>query len=466
MSTTGERVKAKAESLLGAGCAVTDPAGLARYDIDGTPPSAALQAASADEVCEVVRFALAEKLAIVPCGGATKLSMGMPPVRYDLALDLRKLDRVLQYDPGDLTVSAGAGLPLEALRQTLAVHHQLVPLDTPYFERSTLGGAIASGLDSPSRELFGTARDFLIGAEFVTGTGETGKSGGCVVKNVTGYDLHKLLAGSLGTLAVLTRVNFRTFPLPAESRTFFAAFARLNDAGGFLQAIRDSPLLPSSLELLNARAWNTALGAAIQAGMDTSDVSSCTGAREEWLVVAGFGGNAAVCSRQERDLMAMAGRASATNAQSWTGDSDALARQVIREALPAIWESGGGTGMIVRIGTSPASATALIGSLCCAPELQPFRPMVLARGGGTVYFALSPSAGGGSSDAFPGAVRTALAIIAKHAAPAMIPWCAPQWKSELPVWGEAGRDILLMRRIKQAFDPQGIFAPGRFAGGI
>lgn len=466
MSTAGERVKARAESLLGAGCAVTDAAGLVRYGIDGTLPAAALQPANADEVCEVVRFALAEKLAIVPCGGATKLSMGMPPARYDVALDMRKLDRVLQYDPGDLTVSAGAGLPLEALRQTLAAHRQLVPLDTPHFERSTLGGAIASGLDSPSRELYGTARDFLIGAEFVTGTGEAGKSGGCVVKNVTGYDLHKLLAGSLGTLAVLTRVNFRTFPLPAESRTFFGAFAKLDDAGAFLRAIRDSALSPSSLELLSARAWNAALGAAKQDGAHASDLRICTSSAEEWLVVAGFGGNAAVCSRQEHDLIAMAARASATNMQSWTGDSDAFARKVIREALPAIWESGGEEGVISRIGAAPASATALIHRLCGAPELQPFRPMVLARGCGTVYFALSPSAESGSRDAFPGAARAALAMIARHGAPVTIPWCAPQWKSELPVWGEPGKDILLMRRIKQAFDPQGIFAPSRFAGGI
>src|SRR5207253_6268896 len=103
-------------------------------------------------------------------------------------------------------------------------HNHFLPLLVPWYSLSTVGGAIASGIDSPLRQSYGTARDFLIGAEFIDGTGKLCKSGGRVVKNVTGYDLHKLLIGSLGTLAVITRLNFRTFPAAPSSRDFVVSF--------------------------------------------------------------------------------------------------------------------------------------------------------------------------------------------------------------------------------------------------
>ena len=100
-----------------------------------------------------------------------------------------------------------------------------MPLAVPFLAHATIGGLVASGVDSPLRQFYGTARDFLLGMEFVTGEGAVAKSGGRVVKNVTGYDIHKLMIGSLGTLGVITHVNFRTFPLPIRSRGFVARFA-------------------------------------------------------------------------------------------------------------------------------------------------------------------------------------------------------------------------------------------------
>src|SRR6202011_2375012 len=106
-----------------------------------------------------------------------------------------------------------------------------------------------AGSDSPLRYAHGTARDFLLGVEFVTGEGVVSKSGGRVVKNVTGYDLHKLLIGSLGTLAVITRVNFRTFPLPPAQGTYVASFSESESAFGFCRAIAQSVLTPQILEV-------------------------------------------------------------------------------------------------------------------------------------------------------------------------------------------------------------------------
>src|ERR1700730_15399363 len=141
---------------------------------------------------------------------------------------------------------------LANLNEPLFAHHLFLLLLTPYYASSTIGGAIASGLDSPLRQFYGTARDFLLGAEFIDGTGALVKSGGRVVKNVAGYDLHKLLIGSLGTLAVVTRLNFRTFPAPiAGSRGFVASFPNAEGALGFRRAIADSSLTPLTLDIVS-----------------------------------------------------------------------------------------------------------------------------------------------------------------------------------------------------------------------
>ena len=164
-------------------------------------------------------------MSIVACGARSKLAIGSPPSRYDVALDLTRLDRVMAYDPDDLTLSVEAGVPLRTLAQTLAEHQQFLPLAVPFLDQTTMGGLIASGVDSPLRQFYGTARDFLLGMEFVTGEGVAAKSGGRVVKNVAGYDLHKVMIGALGTLGVITRVNFKTFPMPIQTRGFVARFA-------------------------------------------------------------------------------------------------------------------------------------------------------------------------------------------------------------------------------------------------
>ena len=126
----------------------------------------------------------------------------------------------------------------------------MLPLAVPFMDRATVGGTIASGVDSPLRQLYGTARDYVLGMEFVTGDGAPAKSGGRVVKNVTGYDLHKLMIGALGTLGVITKINFRTFPLPVATR---ASWPRSTQPPGDRAAARHrpSPLRPLVVEIVS-----------------------------------------------------------------------------------------------------------------------------------------------------------------------------------------------------------------------
>ena len=177
--------------------------------------------------------------------------MGMPPRQYDLALDMTRLDRIVAYDPGDLTLSVEPGIPLHRIENTLVEHRQFLPLAVPFMDRATAGGTIASGVDSPLRQIYGTARDYVLGMEFVTGEGALAKSGGRVVKNVTGYDLHKLMIGALGTLGVITKINLRTFPVPAATRGFMVAFDAAAGAIALRHAIARSPLRPLVVEIVS-----------------------------------------------------------------------------------------------------------------------------------------------------------------------------------------------------------------------
>jgi glycolate oxidase FAD binding subunit len=252
--TTTSHVASRLADVLEASRVVTAPEELAAYSIDGLVPSAIVLPASAAEVAELVRFAVADKLAIVPFGSRSKCDVGMPISRYDIAVDMTAIREVAHYDAGDLTLSVNAGIPLRGLDPFLRQHGQFLPLAVPCFESTTAGGTVASGIDSALRMQYGSVRDFLIGAEFVDGTGQLCRSGGRVVKNVTGYDLHKLLIGSLGTLGIITRVNFRTFPVPETSAGHLASFPGHENALAYRKSVENSGLPLANLEVLSPEA--------------------------------------------------------------------------------------------------------------------------------------------------------------------------------------------------------------------
>src|SRR5580692_25429 len=251
MTALTNNIAAKLGSLTVALRDLADPADRESYAIDGFIPAAVARPSTTEEAAEIVRFAAKDKLAVVPVGACTKLSIGATPARYDIALDMSAISQISHYDPADLTVSVEGGMPLATLNATLREHNQFLPLLVPFYSQATVAGTIASGIDSPLRQAYGTARDFLLGAEFIDGSGALVKSGGRVVKNVTGYDLHKLLIGSLGSLAVITRLNFRTFPMPLAPRGFLASFASHEAALHARQEITESPLTPFTLDVFN-----------------------------------------------------------------------------------------------------------------------------------------------------------------------------------------------------------------------
>jgi glycolate oxidase FAD binding subunit len=184
-------------------------------------------------------------------GNFSKDRLGGAVTEADACISTSALRRLLQYDPRDLTISVEAGMPFAELERILAEHRQMLPLDPPWRAESTVGGVVAANLSGPRRRLYGTARDMIIGMTFATLEGKLVQSGGNVVKNVAGLDIGKLMIGSFGTLAAMTSVNFKVFPMPEGSRTFIAEFATAAEAFAERDRILSSVLTPSAIDIVN-----------------------------------------------------------------------------------------------------------------------------------------------------------------------------------------------------------------------
>lgn len=469
MSAPAAGIVSKLEGIVGPAAFVGEPTKLAAYQVDGMAPSAALLPSSAEEIVEIVKFAGAEGLALVPCGARTKLGIGMPPQRYDLAIDLSRMDKIAAYDPDDLTLSVEPGVKMCELQRKLNHHGQFLPHGAPFMTRATVGGTVASGVEGPLRQMYGTARDFVLGMEFVTGDGIAGKSGGRVVKNVTGYDLHKLMIGSLGTLGIITKINFRTFPAPQSLRGFTAHFANAADALACRDALAASVLRPMTLDILSPRVadlFTSDAAARIEPNVLPGGVFS----RDAWTLTTGFLGNDAVLDRCEAELRAMVQGAGGSHFARIGDDKtpSALAATFgrLREFVPIALDSSAAT-TVMKLTVLPEHLEHAIAAVKHAAHDHSIPWAAVIRGVGVIYVALLPVAGDEKHmKCLAGAANRIHEDCARLGGQSTIPWCPTEWKAALNIWGPERPDLALMRKVKSVFDPRGILAPGRFAGGI
>ena len=218
--------------------------------VDGVQPDVCARVDSPDAVAAALAICHRLGAVVVPRGGGTHLGLGMPPARVDVLLDLCGLSEVIEYRPEDLTLAVAAGARLQAVQRLLADAGQMLALDPAGGAASTVGGMVAANLSGPRRAGSGTARDLVIGLEVAGLDGLVTRSGGMVVKNVTGYDLPKAHIGALGTLGVITRVNLKITPRPAVERTLVVPLADPAAAGSAVGAVIDCPLMGSGFDLV------------------------------------------------------------------------------------------------------------------------------------------------------------------------------------------------------------------------
>ena len=389
----------------------------AEYDVDGLGPLLVARPESQQDVSKVLRAATAAGASVIPRGGGTLMSLGMPPERYDVALDLRGLDKLVEYEPTDLTVTVEAGMELDKLAATLRERGQMLPLGTFRDRRTTIGGVLATNLHSPGfRHMYGAARDLCIGMTVALANGEIVKSGGRVVKNVAGYDMGKLHIGALGTLGVILQASFKIVPEPAAS------------GGGIVRGRRDE--------------LESALKAVLTARLALRSASLTREAKEGvWRLSAGFAGSEAAVERSQREFRAIAGRLEDNR------PLDAVSRAYAAvQNDPVCVRAMAPQSKIGEMAQELANAGA---SVVCDPTLG--------------------SAHGSWTDNPPisAATITSLRRKATELGGALVIERAPVGlKEAASVWGEPRADFALMRRLKAQFDPEGTLNAGRFVGGI
>jgi glycolate oxidase FAD binding subunit len=219
-----------------------------RDGVDGILPHVVVLPQSPGEVAAALRWADAHRLSVVMRGGGSKLDWGAAPAAFDVLLDLSRLNRILQHQSGDLTVTVEAGARLDAVNAQLRQRGQWLALD-PAFADATIGGLLATNDSGPSRHRFGTPRDLVIGIQVATVDGQLAKAGGQVVKNVAGYDLSKIMSGSFGSLAAIVSATFKLSPITAASRTIVASGVEGETLARIAETMAASQLEPSAFEL-------------------------------------------------------------------------------------------------------------------------------------------------------------------------------------------------------------------------
>ncbi|WP_145197844.1 FAD-binding oxidoreductase [Thalassoglobus polymorphus] len=195
-----------------------------------------------------------QKSSFMPVGGRTSLHSAGQVSGETVLLETGELNQIIEYPSRDMTITVEAGIRFETLQKELAKEKQRLPIDIPQASRASLGGAIASNTSGPSRFGYGTFRDYVIGISAVDGQGRLFSAGGKVVKNVAGYDLGKLLIGSMGTLATITEVTLKLRPIFETRVIVIASFEPEFDLDAVLVAMDKSATRPCVLDLLNTKA--------------------------------------------------------------------------------------------------------------------------------------------------------------------------------------------------------------------
>lgn len=428
--------------ILGADRVVIGPA-LTQYRLAATTPHAAVFPEDESEVSRLLHLAWKEGLGVVPWGGGGHQSVGYPPSRYDLALNLRRLNRVLEYEPADMTATAQAGIRLADLQRHLETDRQFLPLDPPLASQATLGGILGGNLSGPLRCRYGTARDLVLGIRVAHADGTITKGGAKVVKNVTGYDITKLYLGSHGTLGVILEATFRVYPRPAAEQAWWLSTPELEAAHALAVRILGSHLVPTRVELLDKAAGQACGSPAQGPALFVSIAGVPEAIRGQAVDLARIAGEFGTAPTED-----------AVAPRTWTGLSN----------FPWLtpWRDGKGHGAIWRGGVLPAD---------CARGMRAIHQATREWAETAVAASVAHGILRGEIRAeTPEALARSLAASREALAPLggfLVVLDAPEpVRAQVDVWGPAPDGLDLMQRLKAAFDPKGILNPGRFVGGI
>jgi glycolate oxidase FAD binding subunit len=403
--------------------------------VAGVVPRFVARPADVAEAAATMGAAASLGMTAVPRGAGTRLAWGMPPTSCDLVVDTLRLNRVLEHAAGDLVVRVQAGVGLDQLATVLAEAGQRLALDparglaTDGTAAGTIGGVLATGAAGPLRLRYGTPRDLAIGITMVRADGTVASSGGKVVKNVAGYDLGKLFAGSYGTLGLIAEAAFRLHPLPGAASYVTRDAADADTAHAAIAAAADSPLAPSAAELDRpGRQAPISVGVLLEGDPD------------------------GVAERSRRMAELLGGGAS------------------VSAVPPAWWGRGAAAdGTLIRIAFWAAELAGVLRAVDAAASAAGLDPAVSgSAAAGVIYVAVDEGAAPAAVAQLVLGVRAAVGNPGSgppSRGSAVVLHAPAEVRAAVDVWGPVPA-LGLMRAVKNQFDPEHRMAPGRFAGGI
>jgi len=373
--------------------------------------------ADAEQVSAILRFAHDNRLALMPTGAGTKIGWGNP-VAPQIRLALDRMNSLREHSWQDMTCGVEAGCTWSAMQAQLARHGQMVALDPLWPAQATVGGIVATNDGGPLRIRYGGLRDLIIGMTVVLADGTIARTGGKVVKNVAGYDLHKLMTGSFGTLGIVVAVNFRLHPIGVQSRTWTAEASGPSYFEAPLRALLDSHIVLSGAQL-------------------RADAHQC----------------------------ALDIRVSATPAclDDYAARLAKIFTQVpMRESSEAAW--GARQNLFDQAGAAVLKASLLPSQLCSA--LSQLRE--LSSTGNAEFSAVAQCNGlmDIALKAEPDAAAEMISRLRQQHGSVIALRLPDSFRRHIDAWGFNSSALPLMREIKRRFDPERILNPGRFVGSI
>ena len=400
----------------------------------GFSPEIVLYPETVEEVSRILGFASRNGIRVFPFAGGTKLFLGNPVGTVGAALSLKRLCRVLFHEPSDMVSTVQCGMEVREFQKTVGCENQLFPVDPPRLASgATVGGLVSSNLCGPMSTRYGTCRELILGVKAVRADGEVINLGGKVVKNVAGYDIPKLMVGSLGTLCVLAEATFRLYPRQSFSRTVVLSFGDHVSCSRAARTILAADIVPTCFEILDEK-LSSEFGISREAKRSVllrfdsfeeavmeqiKQVREVTSGQTAAFVEMDDERSQALWDSVREFPFSLEGAFSSKLTLPVTGSIEVLSEI---ENAPSI------SGVTVRCLSRPARGVALVsvsgedeGAVEAARLLENFSDSL----GGRIMFSGIPAG----------------------------------LRDRIKAWGDFGESLFLMKNIKQRFDPGGIL-PG------
>ena len=409
-------------------------------------PSSIEHPTTLDEISSALCKSNDEGQSVIPWGGGTRITIGNIPTSYDTALDLSEFKGDIEHEPGDMTVVANAGVTIGSLNALLGDQGQRLPFEVRNPAMATVGGSIASNASGHRQSSTGGIRDWVIGMQIVLADGTVTKSGGRVVKNVQGYEMHRLHTGAFGTLGVVSQVAFKLLPTPPEQQSVIAWFDDQDTAQDVGLSLVNGLFNPEAISLIHGPIAEQVI----------TEAGEASTAEETWVLIIRLGGGVRSIERQVNEVVGASGASGATGYAVLSDIAANAAWAILEES-----ELQSRTTIRMTARTSNVlKASCEIPTNNLEKDKQISTICDLGFGAMTVITDLTSDA---ESLSF---INSTVQTITTHEGAYLIEKCPTDVKREMDIFSDVGNSIDLMRRIKNQYDPNRTLNPGRFVGKI